>query len=1046
MASSIRSIRLSRAVILSIVVLAALAVPAPLFAQGQNCPAGAPSTDANVAQELSAFTSGLNQRWPSAGAQKVDPLTNLPPYQTTEGCDALGIAACAATIVNPTCEHITFNAQLDQMTGLSKLSFMPMTVQSFNPKEVAQHTQKGPDASKITDGVYAEAGHSAADPAYAIVLTHTPNNPGHAIEVDLGQVFDVCGNGYDCKNGPQLQADNDDVYQLDYSNDGQTWTRYGQFPSVSGSGLHTRGIATITSGQHNPSFNARYLRVFAVSGGDTFSVSELTLYNTASQVISIGKPAIGSRPYQITDGTVPKDGTEWNDATYAAVLRGVGVANALVIDLGGLVNICGDNTCGPTVQADRHPFQIHYSPDGINWVPYSQVPEVSGSGLITRTPSQIAAQAKITSFTARYVRLYGLPADDDNYSISEVQLKSTASGNPIVSTGTLTYGPEPWETDGVVAPEGADWNDLHYANIIGVCNTEAASVCPQGSQTSLTEALQIDLGQVFSLEALDVQADRHQFQIDYRASPTDPWQALWTVPSVSGDGLTTRPRQTLAGQQARYLMVYGTAGSDDNYSVSSVKVYIPIAKTPCAYASFADAAQQAAACSYDGTMTTAIMGQDGKTPTIPTSFTILSADAYYYCTGASSTHIPVVDGSIIGGTTCTGNLQMPQPAPGQFCSATCTDGTTPASALTFAGIVADPADPSKLGPALTLTGLSCDHSTGNLTNAVTELAAGTACNAVGSFFVGLSVSPLTTSSGQTLPPLLPSGKCQAPPQPIATTDFRGLATHVGTASVAGQVPVNGMVSALGAHPVDTLAPDRDSVYADEGRTSAMGSLAQVRAKLVQAFPNREIRDLQLSPAAGWAMFQLGSDDTVMYVDLQGNYLFTGAMVELQNGRNLTQEFVVAKRRDLLQSVPLEHAIMYKPAVQLDPPIRPLLLFDDPDCPYCRQFHPEVKKLVEAGIPVVAVFLYPVARLHPDAVRKSIAIWCADNQADVLDRALAGQPVTGDSRPCRHPIENNLELGKRLGLSGTPFLIFPDGHVATGYRSAKEVLQMIRAER
>ena len=1030
--------RLSQAFILSIVALATFVVPAPLFAQGQNCPAGAELTDPNVAMELSAFNSGLNQRWPSAAAQKIDPLTNLPSYQTTEGCDALGITACAATIVNPTCEHITFNAQLDQMTGLSKLSFMPMSVQNFNPKEIAQHTQKGPDASKITDGVYAAAGHDATDPAYAIVLTHTPNNPGHALEVDLGAVVDVCGNAYNCKNGPQLQADNDDVYQLDYSNDGQTWTKYGQFPSVSGSGLHTRGIATITSGQNNPSFSGRYLRVFAVSGGNTFSVSELTLYNTSSQPISIGKPAIGFRPYQITDGILAQAGTEWNDPQYAAVLRTVGVASALVIDLGGLVNICGDSSCGPTVQADRHPFQIDYSPDGINWVPYSQVPEVSGSGLTTRTPSQIAAQAKVTSFTARYVRLYGLPADDDNYSISEVELHTTTSGNPIVSTGKLTYGPEPWETDGEVAPEGADWNDPNYANVLGACGQSSATVCPQGSQTGLTEALQIDLSQAFSLEALEVQADHHQFQIDYRASPTDPWQALWTVPSVSGNGLLTRPRQSLAGEQARYLMVYGTAGSDDNYSVSSVKVYTPIAKTPCAYASFADAAQQAAACSYDGTMTTGIMGPGGV---IATSFTILSADAYYYCTGASSTHIPVVDGSIIGGTTCSGNL-MAQPFPGQFCSATCADGTTPASALTFAGIAADPTDPSKLGPAFTLTDLNCDHSTGNLTGAVSELAAGTASNAVGSFLVGLSVSPLTTPSGQTLPPLIPSGKCQAASPPTANTDLRGVATHVGTASEAGQVSLSGTVSAPGAPPSDTLALDRDSAYADDGRTSAMGSLAQVRAKLFQAFPNREIRDLQLSPASGWAMFQLG-DDTVMYVDLQGNYLFTGAMVELQNGRNLTQEFVIAKRRDLLQSISLEQAIMYTPAVQLDPPIRPLLLFDDPDCPYCRQFHPEVKKLVEAGIPV-AVFLYPVAQLHPDAVRKSIAIWCADNQADVLDRALAGQAVTEESQPCRHPIEKNLELAKRLGLSGTPSLIFPDGHVATGYRSANEVLRMIRA--
>ena len=268
--------RRSQSFIVSILALAAVAVPAPLFAQGQNCPAGAPFEDPSVNQELSAFNSKLNQAWPGAALQKIDPLTNIAPFQSTDtSCDTVGDSLCGALLAE--CDHITFNAQLDQMTGLSQLSFSNMAAQNSNPKEIAQHTAKGPDAGKITDGVFAAEGHSATDPAYAIVLTHTPNNVGHALVVDLGAVVNVCGNGFDCKSGPTIQADNDDVYQLDYSTDGVNWTKYGQFPTVSGSGLHTRVIATIKSGQNNPSFTARYLRVFAVSGGNTFAVSAETL-------------------------------------------------------------------------------------------------------------------------------------------------------------------------------------------------------------------------------------------------------------------------------------------------------------------------------------------------------------------------------------------------------------------------------------------------------------------------------------------------------------------------------------------------------------------------------------------------------------------------------------------------------------------------------------------------------------------------------------------------------------------------------------------------
>ncbi|MGH8508680.1 MAG: discoidin domain-containing protein [Gammaproteobacteria bacterium] len=820
--------RRSRALVLSFAAFAAVAVPAPLYAQGQNCPAGAPAQDPNVPQELQAFNSGMNQLWPGAvaAAQKIDPLTNLPLFQEVSACGSDGDTVCGLNFAS--CEHRTVNIQLDQITGLSQLSassFSNMTVQGFNPKEIAQHTAKGPDASKITDGVFAEEGTSWNDPSYTVVLTSGVSSSQFqnallqsALTIDLGSLIQICTSSQ-C-GGATVQADRHS-FALEYSTDGTTWLSYGTVPYKDSDGLHTRSV-TIASSFDSQPVTAQYVRVYGrddKDGNNDYAISEVELKDSEGKIISINKLAIGPRPYQITDGVGAPEGHTWNDPTYAAVLRSVGVANALVIDLGGLVNVCGSTTCGPTVQADRHPFQFDYSPDGINWVPWSQVPEVSGSGLITRTSSQIAANRvnpNLQSFTARFVRLYGLPADDDNYSISEVTLRNTASGNPVVSQGKLTYGPEPLETDGQVAPESADWNDPRYANILAPCGQSTSTVCAQGSQTGLTGALLIDLGQVFGLEAIQVQADRHQFQIDYRASPTDPWQPLWTVPSVSGSGLLTRPScqtppcppQKLAGQQARYLMVYGTAGDDSNYSVSSVKVYTPIAKTACAYASFADAAQQAAACSYDGTMTTDIIAPGGA---LPTSFTIVKAEAHYQCccdiTGSS---FPVSVADFPDNTSCTGNLQLPQEASGQFCSATCVGGATPDSALTFAGVNTD----------FTLTDLKCNHSSEGpgatqLKEGVEALAAGTAAAAVEQLFVEVAVSPSTTPSGQK-PPLIPSGQCQPPSSPSANTQLSGRATHVGKASEGGQVSLRGAVSAPDAPPLHTLTLALDRVLHEHG--------------------------------------------------------------------------------------------------------------------------------------------------------------------------------------------------------------------------------------
>src|SRR5262249_3848731 len=157
------------------------------------------------------------------------------------------------------------------------------------------------------------------------------------------------------------------------------------------------------------------------------------------------------------------------------------------------------------------------------------------------------------------------------------------------------------------------------------------------SRTPLTAGLLIDMGASFPIEQVTVQADRHEFQIDYKQLATDSWAPLMTVPAiVDGSGLITRDPVAFPAQsmpQARYLLVYGTDSSDNNFSVSSVQVLTPKAKTACAYNAGANSGQSLS-CAYDGTLTTSIQ----IPPTgLPISFTIPSADAYLLCSNGTST-------------------------------------------------------------------------------------------------------------------------------------------------------------------------------------------------------------------------------------------------------------------------------------------------------------------------------------------------------------------------------------------------------------------------
>ena len=350
----------------------------PLFQGSYACPAQSP-TGLQVAQPLLTNLVGPLNSAISANSARIDPFPG-PAGQTVE-FDHIDIGGCGKNdgdtycgVRLASCTDMYANIKLHTLTGLKPVRVSSLApVSPVNLKNVAAHTNRGPDASLITDGVFAPEGHSSTDPAYALVLPHNGSNG--AIVIDLGSAMTLCGTGTSANgacNLPKLQADNDDVYQLEYSSDGTHWLTFGTFPTVGSSGLRTRTLPKTSN------FSARYLRVYASSGGNTFAVSELQVWNTnnPSTLVSAGQPTVASRPYQVMDGILAPEGHSSTDPTYAVVLvHDTTPAAAVAVDLGQVVTICGSTyeACAhePTIQADNDDtYQFDFSVDGKNWSPY----------------------------------------------------------------------------------------------------------------------------------------------------------------------------------------------------------------------------------------------------------------------------------------------------------------------------------------------------------------------------------------------------------------------------------------------------------------------------------------------------------------------------------------------------------------------------------------------------------------------------------------------------------------------------------------------------
>jgi thiol:disulfide interchange protein DsbC len=99
------------------------------------------------------------------------------------------------------------------------------------------------------------------------------------------------------------------------------------------------------------------------------------------------------------------------------------------------------------------------------------------------------------------------------------------------------------------------------------------------------------------------------------------------------------------------------------------------------------------------------------------------------------------------------------------------------------------------------------------------------------------------------------------------------------------------------------------------------------------------------------------------------------------------------------------------------------------------------KLVVEERPDIAFYIkmLPLDR-HPGAYEKAKTIVC-EQSLWTLERALDGKQVR-EPRCETDEIERTKELARRLGITGTPTTILPDGGIVTGFKDKNALIGLI----
>lgn len=214
----------------------------------------------------------------------------------------------------------------------------------------------------------------------------------------------------------------------------------------------------------------------------------------------------------------------------------------------------------------------------------------------------------------------------------------------------------------------------------------------------------------------------------------------------------------------------------------------------------------------------------------------------------------------------------------------------------------------------------------------------------------------------------------------------------------------------------------------------------IRTLLGTTQPSMQILGIAPSPVPGLYEVSIQNGQSI-YVSADAQYLIPGDLFQAgENGLvNLGELHRNDLRKDKIAALDEKDMIIFPAEGESKATVT---VFTDVDCPYCRKLHGDIAELNKLGI-TLRYLAFPRTGLDTETHYKMVSTWCAEDRKAMFTAAKRG----GDVPPadCDNPVAAQYELGREVGVTGTPALVFEDGTILPGYVPAATLAQYLFSE-
>ncbi|OCG06501.1 hypothetical protein A9G13_09485 [Gilliamella sp. wkB178] len=183
------------------------------------------------------------------------------------------------------------------------------------------------------------------------------------------------------------------------------------------------------------------------------------------------------------------------------------------------------------------------------------------------------------------------------------------------------------------------------------------------------------------------------------------------------------------------------------------------------------------------------------------------------------------------------------------------------------------------------------------------------------------------------------------------------------------------------------------------------------------------KDIKISNSPVQGFKKVLTPDGLFYVTEDGKYLTQGPIYNLEGDE--PNNIANSDNTKLIKSIEKD-AIVYKAKQEK----YVISVFTDYTCHYCKLLHENINQYLDAGISV-HYFAFPRAGADSEVGKNMQSIWSTVNRKAAFENAYKGNTISPANSMVPY-VKQQFNVGKQLGISGTPAIVLPNGQLISGY--------------